>query len=141
MVDLKAWSRWLVLFRYNRRNLFRAKFQTALFALCFFYPVFCLFAIYLAHNLDFLQKFGAAGIPPVYAALCAGKRVGIANKEVLVMAGELMPRARALAAQLAKLSPQSRSGGPKRGQHFFLARHLDLLARHRVTEPRSDGID
>jgi ABC-2 type transport system permease protein len=58
-----SWSRWLVLFRYSRRNLFRAKFQTALFALCFFYPVFCLFAIYLAHNLDFLQKFGAAGIP------------------------------------------------------------------------------
>ena len=27
---------------------------------------------------------GAAGIPPVYAALRAGKRVGIANKEVLV---------------------------------------------------------
>jgi ABC-2 type transport system permease protein len=58
-----TWSRCLVLFRYSRRNLFRAKFQTGLFALCFFYPVFCVFAIYLAHNLDFLQKFGAAGIP------------------------------------------------------------------------------
>ena len=33
---------------------------------------------------------GAAGIPPVYAALKAGKRVGIANKEVLVAAGDLM---------------------------------------------------
>lgn len=36
---------------------------------------------------------GAAGIPPVYAALTAGKRVGIANKEVLVAAGDVMTRA------------------------------------------------
>ena len=33
---------------------------------------------------------GAAGIPPVYAALRAGKRVAFANKEVLVAAGDLM---------------------------------------------------
>ncbi len=38
---------------------------------------------------------GAAGIPPVYAALKAGKRVGIANKEVLVAAGDVMTRAAA----------------------------------------------
>jgi 1-deoxy-D-xylulose-5-phosphate reductoisomerase len=38
---------------------------------------------------------GAAGIPPVYAALTAGKRVGIANKEVLVAAGDVMTRAAA----------------------------------------------
>lgn len=56
-----AWSRGLVLFHYSRRKLFRSKFQTGLFAACFFYPVFCLFVIYAAHNLDFLQKFGAAG--------------------------------------------------------------------------------
>ncbi len=36
---------------------------------------------------------GAAGIPPVYAALREGKRVGIANKEVLVAAGDVMTRA------------------------------------------------
>jgi 1-deoxy-D-xylulose-5-phosphate reductoisomerase len=36
---------------------------------------------------------GAAGIPPVYATLKAGKRVGIANKEVLVAAGDVMTRA------------------------------------------------
>ncbi|HKR65635.1 MAG TPA: 1-deoxy-D-xylulose-5-phosphate reductoisomerase [Thermoanaerobaculia bacterium] len=35
---------------------------------------------------------GAAGIPPVYAALREGKRVGIANKEVLVAAGDVMTR-------------------------------------------------
>ncbi|MGZ5431924.1 MAG: 1-deoxy-D-xylulose-5-phosphate reductoisomerase [Thermoanaerobaculia bacterium] len=36
---------------------------------------------------------GAAGIPAVYAALRKGKRVGIANKEVLVAAGDVMTRA------------------------------------------------
>ena len=36
---------------------------------------------------------GAAGIPPVDAALRAGKRVGIANKEVLVAAGDVITRA------------------------------------------------
>ena len=36
---------------------------------------------------------GAAGISPVYAALKSGKRVGIANKEVLVAAGDVMTRA------------------------------------------------
>jgi len=36
---------------------------------------------------------GAAGIPPVHAALRAGKRVGIANKEVLVAAGDVITRA------------------------------------------------
>ncbi len=54
-----AWSRWLVLFRYSRRSLFRSKFQTALFVACFFYPVLCLASIYLANNLAFLQRIGA----------------------------------------------------------------------------------
>ncbi len=36
---------------------------------------------------------GAAGIAPVYDALLRGKRVGIANKEVLVAAGDLMTEA------------------------------------------------
>lgn len=36
---------------------------------------------------------GAAGIRPVYAALERGKRVGFANKEVLVAAGDLITRA------------------------------------------------
>ena len=55
-----AWSRSLVLFRYARQNLFRSKFQTALFALCFFYPLACLLAIYLTHNLSFLDTLGAS---------------------------------------------------------------------------------
>ena len=35
---------------------------------------------------------GAAGLPPVYAALAAGKDVALANKESLVVAGSLLER-------------------------------------------------
>ena len=52
-----VWSRCLVLFRYSRRNLFRSKFQTGFFVLCFFYPLLCLIGIYLAHNLSFLERY------------------------------------------------------------------------------------
>lgn len=54
------WSRSLVLFRYSRKTLFRSKLHTALFVLCFFFPLLCLLMIYLAHNLSFLQRVGAA---------------------------------------------------------------------------------
>jgi len=53
-----AWSRFLVLFRYSRRNLFRSKIQTGFFVACFFYPVACLIMIYLAHSVSFLAKLG-----------------------------------------------------------------------------------
>ncbi len=53
-----AWSRCFVLFRYSRRNLFRSKFLTALFVICFFYPLLCLLQIYLVHNVSFLQQLG-----------------------------------------------------------------------------------
>ncbi len=56
-----AWSRSLVLFRYSRRKLFRSKFQTGLFVLCFFYPLACLLLIYVANNLSFLESIGGAG--------------------------------------------------------------------------------
>jgi ABC-2 type transport system permease protein len=56
-----SWSRSLVLFRYSRRKLFRSKFQTGLFVLCFFFPLGCLLTIYLAHNLSFLERFGGVG--------------------------------------------------------------------------------
>jgi ABC-2 type transport system permease protein len=52
------WSRFLVLFRYSRRNLFRSKLQTGFFVACFFYPVVCLVMIYLAHSASFLAKIG-----------------------------------------------------------------------------------
>ena len=55
-----TWSRWLVLFRYSRRNLFRSKVQTVLFTVCFFYPLLCLGGIYLAHNLTFLAQIGVS---------------------------------------------------------------------------------
>ena len=55
-----AWSRCLVLFRYSRRNLFRSKFLTALFVVCFFYPLACFLMIYLAHNARFLEEVGFA---------------------------------------------------------------------------------
>jgi len=56
-----AWSRWLILFRYSRRDLFRSKFLTALFVACFFWPVACLLMIYLAHSVSFLQQIGLPG--------------------------------------------------------------------------------
>src|SRR5271166_1371856 len=53
-----AWSRFLVLFRYSRKSLFRSKVQTGLFVACFFFPVLCLVTIYLAHSASFLEKVG-----------------------------------------------------------------------------------
>ena len=55
-----VWSRCLVLFRYSRRNLFRSKFHTGFFVLCFFYPLLCLIAIYLAHHLSFLERYSGS---------------------------------------------------------------------------------
>jgi len=52
------WSRFLVLFRYLRRNLFRSKIQTGFFVLCFFCPIVCLVMIYIAHSASFLAKLG-----------------------------------------------------------------------------------
>ena len=57
------WSRCLVLFRYSRRNLFRSKFLTGLFVVCFFYPLACALMIYLSHSASFLQQLGVpAGV-------------------------------------------------------------------------------
>lgn len=53
-----AWSRFLVIFRYSCKSLFRSKVQTGLFVVCFFYPVACLVMIYLAHSASFLAKIG-----------------------------------------------------------------------------------
>jgi ABC-2 type transport system permease protein len=56
-----AWSRSLVLFRYSRRKLFQSKLQTALFVLCFFWPLGCLLFVYVANNLSFLEKISGVG--------------------------------------------------------------------------------
>lgn len=55
-----AWSRFLVVFRCSRKNLFRSKFHTGFFVLCFFYPLLCLIAIYLAHHLSFLERYSGS---------------------------------------------------------------------------------
>jgi ABC-2 type transport system permease protein len=52
------WSRSFVLFRYSRKNLFRSKFLTGLFVVCFFWPLLCLIMIYLAHSASFLAELG-----------------------------------------------------------------------------------
>src|SRR5215475_2584289 len=54
------WSRFLVIFSYSRRNLFRSKLQTGFLVVCFFYPLLCLVMIYLAHSARFLGKIGLA---------------------------------------------------------------------------------
>jgi 1-deoxy-D-xylulose-5-phosphate reductoisomerase len=53
----------------------------------------CAVAAMPSANAVIAAIVGAAGIAPVHAALRAGKRVGIANKEVLVAAGDVMTRA------------------------------------------------
>ena len=49
-----AWSRFLILFRYSRRNLFRSKFLTAFYVFCFFCPLLALSAIYANDHLAVL---------------------------------------------------------------------------------------
>ena len=51
-------SRCFVLFRYSRKNLFRSKFLTGLFVVCFFWPLLCLAMIYLSHSAGFLAELG-----------------------------------------------------------------------------------
>ncbi len=45
------WSRFLVMFRYSRRNLFRSKLMNGFFLLCFFFPLLCLLGIYANDHL------------------------------------------------------------------------------------------
>ena len=64
---------------------------------------------------------GSAGLVPTIAALEAGKDVALANKETLVMAGELMPpRARGTGARLLPIDSEHcalhqclTAGGPR----------------------------
>jgi ABC-2 type transport system permease protein len=46
------WSRFLVMFRYSRRNLFQSKLLTAFFVICFFFPLLCLLGIYANDHLS-----------------------------------------------------------------------------------------
>jgi len=58
-----TWSRFLVLFRYSRRNLFRSKFLTAFFVLCFFFPLLCALGIYANDHLSAFTFLGQRGGP------------------------------------------------------------------------------
>jgi ABC-2 type transport system permease protein len=53
-----AWSRFLVLFRYSRQNLFRSKLLATLLNLCFIFPILCLLAIYANDHLSALGLVG-----------------------------------------------------------------------------------
>ena len=53
------WSRFLVLYRFGRRSLFRSKFQTSFFVLCFFFPLLCLLAIYTNAHLSAFAFLGS----------------------------------------------------------------------------------
>lgn len=56
-----TWPRFLVLYRFSRRTLFRSKVQTGSFALCFFFPLLCLLGIYANSHLS---AFGLLGQRP-----------------------------------------------------------------------------
>lgn len=60
------WSRFLVLFRYSRRNLFRSKFLTAFFVLCFFFPLLCLLGIYANDHLSAITFLGGQRSGPLF---------------------------------------------------------------------------
>src|SRR5271167_955721 len=53
-----TWSRFLVLYRFSRSNLFRSKFQTAFLVLCFFFPLLCLLGIYANDHLSAFAFLG-----------------------------------------------------------------------------------
>jgi len=53
-----AWSRFLVLFRYSRRSLFRSKLMNGFFVLCFFFPLLCLLGIYANDHLSAISFIG-----------------------------------------------------------------------------------
>ena len=57
------WSRFYILTRYALANLFRSKFLTAAFVMCFFGPLVCMVGIYLNHNASVLALLHAAGSP------------------------------------------------------------------------------
>ena len=73
---------------------------------------------------------GAAGLPPTWAAVRAGKRVALANKETMVMAGELvMAEAKAAGAEILPVdSEHSAIFQALSGQRLDDVRQLILTA-------------
>ena len=64
------WSRFLVLPRYALRDVFGSKFLTALFCLCFIYPLVAAIVIYLHHNANALalMKIDVREVLPINAS-------------------------------------------------------------------------
>jgi ABC-2 type transport system permease protein len=58
-----TWSRFLVLYRFARSNVFRSKFLTALLVLCFFFPLLCLLGIYANDHLSAFAFLGQKSGP------------------------------------------------------------------------------
>ncbi len=58
-----TWSRFLVMYRFSRRTLFRSKFQTVFFVLCFFFPILCLLGIYANSHLSAFSFLGQRAGP------------------------------------------------------------------------------
>jgi ABC-2 type transport system permease protein len=55
------WSRWMIIPRYGLRGAFRSKFMTAFLVASFFFPLWCLCAIYLRYNFSLLEKINLFG--------------------------------------------------------------------------------
>lgn len=55
--ETPAWSRFLVLYRFSRKTVFRSKIQTSFFVLCFFFPLLCLLGIYANDHLSAFSSF------------------------------------------------------------------------------------
>src|SRR3974377_356327 len=49
------WSRFLILKRYASRGIFKSRIVTALFVICFFYPIVMVVGLYLNHNAHVLS--------------------------------------------------------------------------------------
>ena len=73
---------------------------------------------------------GAAGLPPTHAAVCAGKRVALANKETLVIAGGIVMKEarRSKAAIIPVDSEHSAVFQALRGEKIKTVRRLILTA-------------
>lgn len=58
-----SWSRFLVMYYFSRKRLFRSKFQTAFFVICFFFPLLCLLGIYANYHLSAFAFLGKRAGP------------------------------------------------------------------------------
>jgi len=60
------WSRFLVLFRYSRRSLFRSKLMNGFFILCFFVPLLGLLGMYANAHMSAITFLGQRSAGPLF---------------------------------------------------------------------------